>query len=445
MTASDGINYRETYFEYPELTKIHGEPNSESLFKLRNELKANAQSVYSNLSDGAHGHLALVLNDDQYQLITNQAFVRPDHPGLLQIADNTTAPMIAAKKDAHHEKLRLFREVQGVEKALIQQIVKAIEAPYLAALRDRSSNTLRGTICNIIEHLQKVYGRVSPQMLEDREQELRDMPYNAKYPIDMVFNAVEDFVEFADLAQQPVSQRQTIAKAYTILNKTRRFKMAITEWNRRTDIQKTWIAFKDHFRQAHQEFRETTDVTLEDSELERNNANLVQQVVDGLQNVLAPENQPDDESTALLSQMANSASQTSEAQQQLLTQLTQMQQAMALLQTQVNNQGQQGQQYYPPPFQPSFQQGGGRGYNNPNQGRGFYGTPGRDGRGRGRGGRFGNGGRNHYRQRNTSLYCWTHGGCGHLSSACETKLEGHQNAATFQNKMGGNTNHCPRT
>jgi hypothetical protein len=71
MTASSGINYRETYFEYPELKKIHGEPNSESLFKLRNELKANAQSVYSNLSDGTQGHLALVLNDAQYALITN--------------------------------------------------------------------------------------------------------------------------------------------------------------------------------------------------------------------------------------------------------------------------------------------------------------------------------------------------------------------------------------
>jgi hypothetical protein len=70
--ASNGINYRETYFEFPELTKIHGEPTSESLFKLRNELKANAQSVYSHLSDGAHGHLALVLSDAHYAILTNQ-------------------------------------------------------------------------------------------------------------------------------------------------------------------------------------------------------------------------------------------------------------------------------------------------------------------------------------------------------------------------------------
>jgi hypothetical protein len=59
-----GINYRETYFEFPELTKLQGEPDSASLFKLHNELKANAQSVYSNLSNGAHGailHLYLAM------------------------------------------------------------------------------------------------------------------------------------------------------------------------------------------------------------------------------------------------------------------------------------------------------------------------------------------------------------------------------------------------
>jgi hypothetical protein len=424
MTVSNGINYLETYFEYPELTKISGEPNSESLYKLRNELKANAQSVYSNLSDGAHGHLALVVNATQYALITNQPFDRPDHPGALTIPANTTAPMITAIKEAHHEQLRLFCEVQGVEKALIQQIVKAVEAPYLAALRDRNSNSLWGTVNQIIEHLQTVYGRVSPQMLEDCKQELRTMTYNARYPIDMVFNAVADFVDFAELAQQPVTQRQTVAKAYTILNKTGRFKTAITEWNRKQALQQTWIAFKDHFRQAHQEFRETTDITLKDSELQRNNANLVQQVVEGLQHVLTPEEPPETESSAIIQEMANSATRNTEAQQQLVNQLTQMQQAMALLQTQVNSQSQQ-------PYSPPFHQRGGRGYGRGNSGRGY---------------RSGNGGRgNYFRQQNTAIYCWTHGGCGHLGAICNAKLPGHQDTASFLNKMGGSTNNCPST
>jgi hypothetical protein len=432
MTGSSSTNYRETYFEYPELTKIHGEPDSESLFKLRNELKANAQSVYSNLSDGAHGHLALVLSQAQYALITNLPFVRPNHPGALLIPPGTTGPMIAAMREAHNEQLRIFREVEGVEKALLQQIVKAVDAPYLAALRDRASNSLRGPVYQVIDHLQTVYGRVSPQMLENREQELRTMLYNAKFPIDIVFNAVEDFVDFAVLGQQPVTQRQTIAKAYVIINKTSRFKQAITEWNRKPDLQKTWINFKAHFRQAHQEFRETTDVTLEESELHRNNANLVQQVVDGLQGALTPVDNTPNESVALMQQMANAAAQSNETQQQLTAQIAQMQQAMTLLQSQVQQQpyqqpAYQQQPYLPPPYNPPFHQRGG--------GRSYPGNQSRGARGRGRGSSF--------RQRNTAIYCWTHGGCGHTGAACTNQLPGHQIAATFQNKLGGNTNNCP--
>jgi hypothetical protein len=466
-----GINYRETYFEFPELTKLHGEPTSESLFKLRNELKANAQAVYSNLSDGNHGHLALVLSDAQYAILTQQAFVRPVFPGPLAIPAGTTAPMATVMKEAHQEAIRIFREVQGVEKALIQQIVQAVESDYLSAIRDRASNSLRGTVYEILSHLQDSYGRVSPQMLADRDQELQSMVYNTQHPIDTVFNAVADYVDLADLGHQPLTAAQMIAKAYVILNKTRRYKTAITEWNRRPEAEKTWPNFKLHFRRAHQEFRETTDITLEDSELQRQNANLVQQVVNGMQEAMANEATTDDNSEALL-QATTSATRASEANQQLTNQLQQMQQSMNLLQAQVaqqgsfppqnqqgyyqgqQNQGYQGQQNYQNQnqgyqgnhyqgYQGNQNQGGGYqggGY----QGRGYQGR-GYQGRGGGRGyqgrGYQGRGGRN--RQRNNSIYCWTHGGSGHTSTDCSSKVTGHQNNATFENKMGGSTRNCP--
>ena len=49
-------NYRETLFEYPELTPIHGEPSYESLRVLYNQIKANARSVHTTLGGGQHGH-----------------------------------------------------------------------------------------------------------------------------------------------------------------------------------------------------------------------------------------------------------------------------------------------------------------------------------------------------------------------------------------------------
>ena len=125
--------------------------------------------------------------------------------------------------------------------------------------------------------------------------------------------------------------------------------------------------------------------------------------------------------------MANSATRTTDVQQQLVTQLAQLQQAMALLQTQVHQNAARndGRDNYH--GRGTGYQGRGRGY----QGRGSY-------HGRGR-----NTGRSNFRQRNLSEYCWTHGACGHRGHNCMGKLPNHQDTASFQNKMGGNTNNCP--
>jgi type II secretory pathway component PulJ len=233
----------------------------------------------------------------------------------------------------------------------------------------------------------------------------------------------------------------------------------ITDWNRRPAIKKTWVNFKTHFRCAHQEFRETTDTTLEDSELQRNNANLVQQVVNGMQQAMAAGTTTDN-NAAMILQMTTSATQASETNQQLNGQIQQMQQAMNILQAQVANQGynhpycgnvnqgyqgqpQQNQSYQGPPMNPSYQN---QGYQQQNQGYQNHSYQGQQYKGNGFQGRGRRGyqgrGRSSNRHRNTAIYCWSHGGCGHSSMDCQAKRNGHQTTATFENKMGGNTRNC---
>ena len=43
MSATN-IDYANTYFEFPELTKIHGAPNYPTLRIIKDEMKANAHS-----------------------------------------------------------------------------------------------------------------------------------------------------------------------------------------------------------------------------------------------------------------------------------------------------------------------------------------------------------------------------------------------------------------
>ena len=55
------INYKDSLFEQSNLTPICGEPTSEILHKIWNDIREKAKSVYSNLGGGSHVHLGLVL------------------------------------------------------------------------------------------------------------------------------------------------------------------------------------------------------------------------------------------------------------------------------------------------------------------------------------------------------------------------------------------------
>ena len=279
-SSGGGIDYRSIYFAFPNLTPIDGEPDADILIKLKNQVKANASSVPSNLGGGAHGHLGLVLSPATYSMVSNIPFDQPAHPGALAIPLGTTGPMATVLREQHVEGIRLFREVSGVEKALKQQILKAVDRQWLLAITDRHSQSLTGTIAQILEFLFDTYGYVSNAMLEKKENDLRELDYHPRQPVDIVFNTIEDLADYAEMAKSPYSQNQIIGKAYSKFNKTGLLSMAINEWNRKPDIQKTWIALKTHFRQARKELKETSGSTIGNSQL-HNTANLVQQVVEG--------------------------------------------------------------------------------------------------------------------------------------------------------------------
>ena len=68
-------------FEYPELTKIHGEPNHLTILNMIKELKANAQNQGSEIGGGHYGHLPLVIPEAGFlALPTTVAVVLPVAP-----------------------------------------------------------------------------------------------------------------------------------------------------------------------------------------------------------------------------------------------------------------------------------------------------------------------------------------------------------------------------
>ena len=393
-------NYRETLFEYPDLTPIHGEPSYESLRVLYNQIKANARYVHTTLGGGQFGHLGLVLTPQQYALLSPTPYDKTPRPPPLVIPGYQLPHVVQNEQSRHAEQVRLFNECNNVENAIRQQIVKAVPDGYLTALRNRQTNTIDGSIPVIMDYLFSNHGRVTPAMLHAEEKEVKEMFYDPAHPIDVIFNKVEDLSDLSAAARADFTEQQLINIAYVIITKTGKYQHYIREWSRLQPAQQSWANFKTQFRQAHQELKESGDLEVRESQFQ--SANIVQEVIDGVQSVLqAPENnEPPPE---ILHHMANNAANT-QLMPQLINQMAQLMQQMNSIQHQLNAQASPASSVTQSSSSSSR------------------------------------------RQRTTTRhYCWTHGACAHTSAQCRSKKTGHRDDATFLNKLGGSTAYCTPT
>ena len=169
--ASTPVDYT-TYFEFPTLDKIHGEPTFATLLRMKKQLKANAISITSDLGGGQFGHLGLVLTPPEYALLSPVPYARPAHPGALVIAAGTAQHEAIRLRDEHKENIRLFRETIDVEKVLIKLIVGAVEPQYLKELRDNHTDTINNTVAEVLTFLFDRYGAIDSETLDDHEAEV---------------------------------------------------------------------------------------------------------------------------------------------------------------------------------------------------------------------------------------------------------------------------------
>lgn len=416
MSASS-TNYRETVFAHRNLTRIHGEPSFSNLILLTREVRANAMAVHSTLGGGSHGHLGLVLSPAQYANISPTPFVRPAFPAALVIPAGTTAVASANLEREFKEQLRLFREVTGVESALKQQLINAIDAAFLDSIRDPVTYVLQGTIADNIAFLMTTYGTVMPETLADEFEKINSTIYDSTKPIDTIFNSIIALTELATAAGVPYSDQQQITIAYNILNRSGRFVSDIKDWKRKPANERTWLNLKLHFRRAHEELRETSNDTLQAMQ----HANIARQVIDGIAHLMPPSPPP-----VLTPPVASEPPSIDETQTSVLTNptafytadqtaiLPSLMQQMSAMQTMMMT------------MQSSMCGGTGSG------GRG-----GRGGRGRGCTGSTMTAGRGTTAANTMTLYCWTHGWCRHNGTQCSAPAEGHQVTATKTNRMGG--------
>ena len=391
-TAFTDIDYKNNIFQYPDLTRIIGEPTTASLITLHTQVKSNAQAVHSPLGGGENGHLGLVVTPQVYATLVpgDTPYVRPVNPGVLQIDGNETQYQIAQRRSEHAEATRAFRELIGVEQALIQQIVNAVEPKYLRAIRNPLTGKITKTIPEIFEYLFDTYGDVSPQELRMLTSQVEALTFPPNEPVDTIFAEIDELGTIAELAQAPISDQQKINMGYLLLQNAQIYSNALNKWNQKDTADQTWENFKTHSRDAQKALRRTGALTVQDS---MNHADLINLVQQGVQMAMAENNSnstPTTTSNLTAMQQDSVNSVTSDITLQTLQ--TQMDLMKQMMETMKAMQGSVGNN-----------SGNKKGKRNPNQ----------------------------------TKYCWTHGMCSHTGVDCRTPAEGHKADATAANKMGG--------
>ena len=160
-----------------------------------------------------------------YATVPNSApYQRPNAPPPLQVQPGATKFQIQQVRDEHAEDVRLFKEVLAVERALKQQIVAALDAKYIKALRDPITNKISRTITEIFDHLFNAYGHITPTELHKLKQKVKNMQFAPNKPVDMLVTEIKDLVDIAEIAGSPITDYQRVDIGYIVLQLCRQYK-----------------------------------------------------------------------------------------------------------------------------------------------------------------------------------------------------------------------------
>jgi hypothetical protein len=203
-------------FSYPHrvLTPIKDTPGYSSLQKLQKELYANAQAMHSNAGSGNHGHLALVMPDADYLALAGEAFIIPQHPGILPIhAQGTTGAQITETNRQYDANLTAYMRYKEVQAALREQILTAVNNTFLIALEHEELGHI-ATPQAMLAHLKEEYGELDAMEIETNRATLAGA-WNPDDHIEDLFTRIRDAQLLATKANEPITDGAAIRLTIT--------------------------------------------------------------------------------------------------------------------------------------------------------------------------------------------------------------------------------------
>jgi hypothetical protein len=247
-------------FPYSSLPKVTGEPTFEDLKVIRRLLNNNAMSVASYKGGGRHGHLGIIMTNEEYFAVAVDVFPVPNNsgPSAAGVAGITEA-VIAETTRLHKEATQVYRTYHNVDQAIKKLIIEAFDDAYLNVLSDEIMGYANCTSLQLLTHILTYYAMIAPTELTQNYQRL-NAPYDPNQPIETLFQQVQDSRAFAVAGGQPYGAAMIVNVAYTLVFNTGLFPNTCRAWQSRAIAGKTWAQFKIYFATAHLEFRLTNQI-----------------------------------------------------------------------------------------------------------------------------------------------------------------------------------------
>jgi hypothetical protein len=376
---------------HSSLPKVTGEPTFEDLKVIRRLLNTNYMSVASYEGGGRHGHLRIIMINEEYFAVAVDVFPVPKNPGpSAAVVAGMTAAIIAETTRLHKEATQVYRTYHNVDQAIKKLIIESFDDAYLNALSDDIVGYANCTSLELPTHLLTYYAMIAPTELTQNYERL-NAPYDPNQPIETLFQQIQDARAFAVAGGQPYGAAMIVNVAYTLVFNTGLFPDACRAWQSRAIAGKTWAQCKLDFATAHREFR-LTNQTAQQSGFHSANMMIKQVREDTMQDTVDAIAQL---ATATASDRGTVATLTT-TNAKLATQLEAAQAHIAQLKNEIATLKNK--------IKPAWQV------------------------------------QQPIKTTNNDSYCWSHGyqvARSHTIATCNMKKSGHQDAANKSNPMGG--------
>jgi hypothetical protein len=340
---------------------------------------------------GRHGHLGIIMTNEEYFAVAVDVFPVPNNPGpSAAVVAGITAAVIAETTRLHKEATQVYRTYHNVDQDIKKLIIESFGDTYLNALSDEIVGYANCTSLQLLTHLLTYYAMIAFTELTQNYERL-NAPYDHNQLIETLLQKIQDARAFAVAGGQPYGAAMIVNVAYTLVFNTGLFPDACRAWKSRVIAGKTWAQFKLDFATAHREFRLTNQTSHQSGfhsanmMIEKGREETMQDTVNAIAQLATATASDRGTVATLTTSNVNIATQLEAAQ----AQIAQLKDDIAALKNKIK---------------PAWQ------------------------------------GQRPIKTTNNDSYCWSHGyqvAKSHTSATCNMKKSGHKDVANKSNPMGG--------